>query len=212
MPSAQILEQKKQLVKDMIETLKSAQAGVFVDYCGLTVEEDTELRRKFREAGVEYKVVKNTLTSRAIKEIGLDAIEPVLNGPTALAISVDNPVAPAKIIDEFAKKHEALQVKAGFMDGAVISLAEIKQLAETPSKEELLARMMGSMKSPISALARLLNTIVTDGVEIADLIAKVQAEAKPAEEAPAEAAEAPAEVPAEAEAPAEEASADEPQA
>lgn len=206
MPRAQILKQKKQLVEDMIEKLKSAQAGVFVNYCGLTVEEDTELRRKFREAGVEYKVIKNTLTSRAIKEVGLDAIDPVLNGPTALAISVDNPVAPAKIVDEFAKKHEALQVKAGFMDGAVISLAEIKQLAETPSKEELIAKMMGSMKSPISSLARLLNTIVTDGVEIADLIAKVQAEAKPAEEAPAqEKAEAPAEEAPAQEAPAEEA-------
>ncbi len=204
MPSAQILEQKKQLVEDMIEKLKSAQAGVFVNYRGLTVEEDTELRRKFREAGVEYKVIKNTLTSRAIKEVGLDDIDPILNGPTALAISVDNPVAPAKIIDEFAKKHEALQVKAGFMDGAVISLAEIKQLAETPSKEELLAKMMGSMKSPISALARLLNTIVTDGVEIPDLMAKVQAEAT-SEEAPAEEAQA-------SEAAASQAPADEPQA
>ena len=194
MPSTQILEQKKQVVNEMVEKFKSASAGVFVDYRGLTVEEDTELRRKFREAGVEYKVVKNTLTSRAAKEVGLEALDPILNGPTALAMSVDNPVAPAKIIAEFAKKHEALEVKAGFMDGAVMSVAEVNTLAATPTREELLAKMMGSMKSPISGLVRLLNTIVEGGVEMVDLAAKKAAEAAPAEVAPAEAvAEAPAE-------------------
>ena len=194
MPSTQILEQKKQVVNEMVEKFKAASAGVFVDYRGLTVEEDTELRRKFREAGVEYKVVKNTLTSRAAKEVGLEALDPILNGPTALAMSVDNPVAPAKIIAEFAKKHEALEVKAGFMDGAVMSVAEVNTLAATPSREELLAKMMGSMKSPISGLVRLLNTIVEGGVEMVDLAAKKAAEAAPAEVAPAEAvAEAPAE-------------------
>ncbi len=189
MPSTQILEQKKQLVNEMVEKFKSASAGVFVDYCGLTVEEDTELRRKFREAGVEYKVVKNTLTSRAAKEVGLEALDPILNGPTALAMSVDNPVAPAKIIAEFAKKHEALEVKAGFMDGAVMSIDEVNVLAATPTREELLAKMMGSMKSPISGLVRLLNTIVEGGVEMVDLAANKAAEAAPAEEA----TEAPAE-------------------
>ena len=194
MPSTQVLEQKKQVVNEMVEKFKAASAGVFVDYRGLTVEEDTELRRKFREAGVEYKVVKNTLTSRAAKEVGLEALDPILNGPTALAMSVDNPVAPAKIIAEFAKKHEALEVKAGFMDGAVMSVAEVNTLAATPTREELLAKMMGSMKSPISGLVRLLNTIVEGGVEMVDLAAKKAAEAAPAEVAPAEAvAEAPAE-------------------
>ena len=193
MPSTQVLEQKKQVVNEMVEKFKAASAGVFVDYRGLTVEEDTELRRKFREAGVEYKVVKNTLTSRAAKEVGLEALDPILNGPTALAMSVDNPVAPAKIIAEFAKKHEALEVKAGFMDGAVMSVAEVNTLAATPTREELLAKMMGSMKSPISGLVRLLNTIVEGGVEMVDLAAKKAAEAAPAEVAPAEAvAEAPA--------------------
>lgn len=194
MPSTQVLEQKKHVVNEMVEKFKAASAGVFVDYRGLTVEEDTELRRKFREAGVEYKVVKNTLTSRAAKEVGLEALDPILNGPTALAMSVDNPVAPAKIIAEFAKKHEALEVKAGFMDGAVMSVAEVNTLAATPTREELLAKMMGSMKSPISGLVRLLNTIVEGGVEMVDLAAKKAAEAAPAEVAPAEAvAEAPAE-------------------
>lgn len=197
MPSTQILEQKKQVVNEMVEKFKAASAGVFVDYRGLTVEEDTELRRKFREAGVEYKVVKNTLTSRAAKEVGLEALDPVLNGPTALAMSVDNPVAPAKIIAEFAKKHEALEVKAGFMDGAVMSVAEVNTLAATPTREELLAKMMGSMKSPISGLVRLLNTIVEGGEEMVDLAAKKAAEAAPAEEAAPAAEEAPAEAPAE---------------
>ena len=124
----------------------------------------------------------------------MEALDPILNGPTALAMSVDNPVAPAKIIAEFAKKHEALEVKAGFMDGAVMSVAEVNTLAATPSREELLAKMMGSMKSPISGLVRLLNTIVEGGEEMVDLAAKKAAEAAPAEEAPAEAvAEAPAE-------------------
>ncbi|MDO5478240.1 MAG: 50S ribosomal protein L10 [Clostridia bacterium] len=197
MPSTQILEQKKQVVNEMVEKFKAASAGVFVDYRGLTVEEDTELRRKFREAGVEYKVVKNTLTSRAAKEVGLEALDPVLNGPTALAMSVDNPVAPAKIIAEFAKKHEALEVKAGFMDGAVMSVAEVNTLAATPTREELLAKMMGSMKSPISGLVRLLNTIVEGGEEMVDLAAKKAAEAAPTEEAAPAAEEAPAEAPAE---------------
>ena len=181
MPSAQVLEQKKQIVIDMVEKLRNSQAGVFVNYCGLTVEEDTELRKKFREAGVEYKVIKNTLTSRAAKEVGFEALDPILNGPTALAVSADNPVAPAKVIGEFSKKHEALQVKAGFMDGALISIEEIKKLADTPSREELLAKMMGSMKSPVSGLVRLLNTVVEGGVEMVDLAAKKAAEA-PAEE------------------------------
>ena len=194
MPSEKVLNQKKQVVADLVECLKNAQAGVLFDYRGLTVEQDTALRNELRSAGVQYHVVKNTLTSRAAKEVGLEALDPILNGPTALAMSVDNPVAPAKIIAEFAKKHEALEVKAGFMDGAVMSVAEVNTLAATPTREELLAKMMGSMKSPISGLVRLLNTIVEGGVEMVDLAAKKAAEAAPAEEAPAEAvAEAPAE-------------------
>ena len=125
MPSANVLEQKKQIVLDLVETLKSSQAGVLVDYRGLTVEEDTNLRRKLREAGVEYKVVKNTLTRFAAKEVGLDGLDEPLNGPTSLAVSKDDPVAPAKVIAEFAKENECLKIKAGFLDGAVISLEEI---------------------------------------------------------------------------------------
>ena len=103
MPNASVLEQKKAAVTELVEKLKAAQSGVIVDYRGLTVEEDTKLRAKLREAGVEYKVVKNTLTRFAAKEVGFDELDAQLNGPTSLAISTEDPVAPAKVIAEFAK-------------------------------------------------------------------------------------------------------------
>ena len=132
--SAKAIKRNEPIVAALVETLKSAQAGVLVDYRGLTVEQDTNLRRKLREAGVEYKVVKNTLTTRAAQEVGLAGLEEQLHGPTALAISTEDPVAPAKVIADFAKEAECLQIKAGFLDGNVISLEEVKTLANTPSK------------------------------------------------------------------------------
>ena len=211
MPSANILEQKKQIVADLVETLKTAQAGVLVDYRGLTVEEDTNLRRKLREAGVEYKVVKNTLTRFAAKEVGLEGLDEPLNGPTSLAISKDDPVAPAKVIADFAKENECLKIKAGFLDGAVITLEEVDKLAKTPSRETLIANIMGSLNAPISNLVRTLQALVDNGVEPAEInIAKEEApaeEAAPAEETAPVAEEAAAEeaAPAAEEAPAEEA-------
>lgn len=188
MPSEKILESKKQVVAGLTEELKSAAAGVIVDYRGLSVEEDTELRRKFRDAGVKYSVVKNSLLGFAAKEVGLEGLEEVLHGPTALAYHTDDMVAPAKIFSDFAKEHEVVSLKSGFMEGKVITLDEVKTLASTPSKEVLIAKMMGSLQSPVSGLVRLLDTIVNGGVEIADLIAKKNAEAS--EEAPAEEAAA----------------------
>ncbi len=193
MPSANVLEQKKQVVADLVELLKSAQAGVLVNYRGITVEQDTELRTKLREAGVEYKVVKNTLTRFAANEVGYQELDEQLNGPTALAVSTTDPIAPAKVIADYAKKVEALEIKAGFLDGKVISLDEVKTLANTPSREVLIAKIMGSMNAPISKLVRTLQALVDNGVEPADI--KI--------DAPAEAAEAVAEAPAaEVEAPA----------
>lgn len=206
MPSEKVLEAKKAQVAEVIEVLKEAQTGVLVDYRGLTVEEDTNLRTKLREANVKYFVMKNTLLLRAAKEVGLEALEEALHGPTAIAVSSEDAVAPAKVLADFAKDNEKLEIKSGFMDGAVMSLDEIKKLAATPNMDTLIAKMMGSLNSPISSLARLLATIADGGVEIADLIAKKEAEAAPAEEAPA-AEEAVAEAPAE-EAPAEEAPAE----
>lgn len=201
MPSEKVLEAKKAQVIEIAEALKSATTGVLVDYRGLTVEEDTKLRNNLREAGVKYFVVKNTLLRLAANQTGLEELDSILHGPTALAVSEDA-VAPAKVLADFAKDNDKLEIKSGFMDGKVLSLDEITKLAKTPSKDVLIAKIMGSLNSPISGLARLLNTVVEGGVEIADLIAKKDAEAAPAEEAPAE-VEAPVaeEAPAEAEAP-----------
>ena len=181
MPSANVLEQKKQVVADLIELLKSAQAGVLVNYRGITVEQDTQLRNKLREAGVEYKVVKNTLTRFAANEVGYQELDEQLNGPTALAISTTDPVAPAKVLSDFAKDVEAIEIKAGFLDGKVISLDEIKTLASTPSRDVLIAKIMGSLNSPISKLVRTLQALVDNGVEPAEITSGTSA----AEEAPA---------------------------
>lgn len=184
MPSEKVLENKKQMVANLTEELKSAVSGVIVDYCGLSVEEDTELRRKFREAGVKYTVVKNSLLGFAAKEAGLEGLDDILHGPTAVAYHTDDMVAPAKIFSDFAKEHEVISLKSGFMEGNVIPLEEVKALANIPSKEVLIAKMMGSLQSPVTGLVRLLDTIVKDGVEIADLIAKKNSgnEEAPAEE------------------------------
>ena len=212
MPSEKVLEAKKAQVAELIEALKGATTGVLVDYRGLTVEEDTKLRNDLRAAGVKYFVVKNTLLRLAANQTGLEDLDSILHGPTALAISEDA-VAPAKVLADFAKDNETLEIKSGFMDGKVLSLDEIKTLAKTPSKEVLIAKLMGSLNSPISGLARLLSTIAEGGVEIADLVAKKNAEAVPAEEVKEEAlAEAPvaeAEAPVAEEAPAEEVAATE---
>ena len=192
MPSQKVLEEKKQIVSSIAEQFKTAVSGVFVDYCGLTVEEDTQLRNKLREAGVEYKVIKNTLTRFAAKEVGFDELDPILNGPTSLAISMTDEVAPAKVIAEFAKTHEQLEIKAGFLDGKVLALDEVKQLAATPNRETLLAKLLGSLNAPISNLARTLQALVDNGVEPADIQVEKKEEA-PAEEAAPEVAEAPAE-------------------
>ncbi|MCI8403741.1 MAG: 50S ribosomal protein L10 [Clostridia bacterium] len=209
MPSEKVLEAKKAQVAEVTEVLKNAQTGVLVDYRGLTVEEDTNLRIKLREANVKYFVMKNTLLLRAAKEVGLEALEEALHGPTAIAVSSEDAVAPAKVLSDFAKDNEKLEIKSGFMDGAVMSLDEIKKLAATPNMETLIAKMMGSLNSPISSLARTLAAIADGGVEIPDLIAKKNAEEAPVEEAaPAEEAKA-EETPAEEAAPAEEAKAEE---
>jgi len=189
MPNAKVLESKKAQVAEITEALKNAATGVLVDYRGLTVDEDTKLRNQLREAGVNYFVVKNTLLRLAANQVGLEELDSILHGPTALAVSED-PVAPAKILFDYAKQNDKMEIKSGFMDGKVMSMDELTTLAKTPSKETLIAKIMGSLNAPASNLVRLLNTIVEGGEEIADLIAKKAGEAK--EEAPAVEAEAPA--------------------
>ena len=190
MPSEKVLENKKAMVKQLTERLQNAQAGVLADYRGLTVEQDTELRRKLREANVEYTVLKNSIIRFAAKEVGLEDLDSVLEGPTAIATSNDDVISPAQVLCDFAKGNDLLEIKAGFVEGKVISIDEVKQYASIPSKEVLISKMMGSLQSPISKLARTLQAIVT---EEAVPGGKAEETAAPAEEAPAsEAAETPA--------------------
>lgn len=190
MPSEKVLENKKAMVKQLTERLQNAQAGVLADYRGLTVEQDTELRRKLREANVEYTVLKNSIIRFAAKEVGLEDLDSVLEGPTAIATSNDDVISPAKVLCDFAKGNDLLEIKAGFVEGKVISIDEVKQYASIPSKEVLISKMMGSLQSPISKLARTLQAIVT---EEAVPGGKAEETAAHAEEAPAaEATETPA--------------------
>ncbi len=168
MPSEKILNEKKQIVADLVECLKNAQAGVLFDYRGLTVEQDTALRNELRNAGVQYHVVKNTLTRLAAKEVGLDALDEILHGPTALATSTEDALAPARVLSKFAKDNaDVVSIKSGFIDGNVISVDEVKVYAEIPSKEVLISKMLGSLQAPISKLARTLDAIAQKDGEAA---------------------------------------------
>lgn len=160
MPSNQILEQKKAVVKELADKLRAAQAGVLVNYQGITVEADTQLRRALRGAGVYYTVMKNTMTGRACEEVGLGEMKSYLEGMTAIAICGEDPLAPAKIMKEYADKIESFTIRAGFLDGAVLTATEVEALAAIPAKEVLIARMLGSLTGPIRSLAYALQGIV----------------------------------------------------
>lgn len=158
MPNARVLSEKQAVVAQLVEKLRDSQGGVFVDYTGTTVANDTAMRRAMRAAGVDYAVVKNTLTRLAANQIGYEALDPILNGPTALAVSSSDPVAAAKIICEYAnKKDSTLKVKAGFVDGKVISADEVQALSELPSKEALVAQVLGTMMAPVTSFVTVLN-------------------------------------------------------
>ena len=156
MPSNKILEEKKQVVESLAAKIQSAQAGVLVKYEGIKVSEDTELRAALRKAGVEYTVMKNTLTGRACDIAGYGEMKQYLSGMTAIAISKDDPIAPAKIMKEFADKINCFEIKAGFVDGGVLDLAGVEALAATPSKEVLIGKMMGSLMSSLYGFAYVL--------------------------------------------------------
>lgn len=160
MPSSKILAEKEQAVAALAEKLKTAVSGVLVNYSGITVEEDTKLRADLRKAGVEYKVMKNSLTGRACDMVGYGDMKAHLEGMTALAISAEDPIAPAKILKEYADKVESFEIKAGFIDGGVVDAAAVMALASIPSKEVLIAKMLGSLQSPISGLAVALQAVV----------------------------------------------------
>ena len=213
MPSASVLEQKKQAVSALAEELKNSCAGVLVEYSGVTVTDDTALRAELRKGNVNYRVIKNSILLRAAEEAGLTGLEDVLKGTTALAICEDDYVAPARILKKFADTHKDFNIKSGFMDGAVVDLATINSLADLPTKDVLLATVCNAFNAPIAAFARVIQAVVDQSGEEVPAPAKEEApaeeaapaaeEAAPAEEAPA-AEETAAEEPA-AEAPAAEA-------
>jgi large subunit ribosomal protein L10 len=154
-----IREEKQARVQEIKEKISKAQAVILADYRGLTVEEDTELRRKFREAGVEYRVLKNTLTSIAAKEAGVEGLDSYLSGPTSFAFGYNDPTAPARILNDFAKDHKKLELKGGLVQGQVFNLDKVKELATIPPKEVLIAKLLGSFKAPLSNFAYLVNAI-----------------------------------------------------
>ena len=160
MPNAKVLESKKAVVEALEGKIKEATSVVFVDYKGITVAQDTELRKQFREAGVEYTVVKNTLTNFATKNIGYD-FSAVLNGTTAMASTTGDPIAPARIVCEFAKKNKGinLSIKGGVVEGSVLSAAELNGFGELPSKNALVASVLGTFLAPISSLAFVLDQV-----------------------------------------------------
>ena len=160
MPNAKVLSEKQAIVAALTEKLQNASAGVLVDYKGITVAEDTALRAELRKNNVEYAVVKNTLLRFAAKNCGLDELDGVLNGTTSLAICNDDPVAPARVINDFAKKCNGhFEIKGGFMDGKVMELNEVMALAEIPPLPILRAQVLGTMLAPISGLACVLKQI-----------------------------------------------------
>ena len=157
------VELKQPIVQEISETIKDAQSLVVVDYRGLTVAEDTQLRKNLREAGVTYKVYKNTLVNRAIEGTEFESLKDVLEGPNAFAVSTEDATAPARVLAEFAKKAPSLEIKAGVVEGTYYDAEGMKQIASVPSREVLLSKLLGSLQSPITNLARVLNQIAEQG-------------------------------------------------
>lgn len=197
------VELKKPIVEEIAASVQGAQSVVLVDYRGLTVEQDTELRKQLREAGITYKVYKNTMMNFAFKGTDFESLTPYLAGPSAVAISTEDATAPARILCKFAKTANALEVKGGVVEGVAYDAAGIENISKIPSREELLSKLLGSIQSPITNFARVMKQLAEKGGA-----SECAAEAAPAEEAPA--AEAPAEeTPAAEAAPAAEAPAEE---
>ncbi len=177
MPNAKVLSEKQAIVAGLAAQLKASAAGVIVDYKGVTVAEDTALRAEMRKNGVQYFVVKNTLARFAAKEAGLDALCDVLEGTSALAICESDPVAAAKVVAEFSKKMngEKFHIKSGFVDGKVISVEEVKALAELPSKEVLIATVLGTLIAPVRGLATVLDANISGLARVMQAIADKKA-------------------------------------
>ena len=160
MPNASVLEAKQQQVASLSEKLSAAITGVVVDYKGISVADDTVLRKELREAGVEYFVVKNTILGRAIDGTDLEEMKSVLEGTTAIALSNEDYTAAARILNKFAESNDNFKIKSGFLDGKVVDVATIESLAKLPSKEILLATVCNAFQAPIAAFARAVQALV----------------------------------------------------
>ena len=168
MPTAKVLEAKQAIVAELSDKLSASVAGVVVNYLGTTVSDDTVLRKELREAGVEYTVVKNTLLKRAIAGTDLEGMSSVLEGTSAIAISKDDHVAAARILSKFAESHKNFTIKTGYLDGKVIDIEMIEALAKLPSREVLLATVLGAFQAPMASFARAVQAIVDKNGEVAE--------------------------------------------
>ena len=169
------IQAKEPVVQEIKVKLEASKGAVLADYRGLNVAQVTKLRSQLREAGVEYKVVKNTLTRLAAAELGIEGLNPYLEGPTAIAFGLQDAVTPAKILAEFAKTNKDLEIKAGILEGKVIDLNAVKALAELPSREVLLAKVLGGMQTPLYGFANVLQANLRNLVNVVEAIRKQKA-------------------------------------
>ena len=161
MPNAKVLSQKQAIVEELAARIQNASAGILVDYKGITVEEDTALRAELRKDNVNYTVVKNTLTRKALEKIGMNGLDEVLNGTTSMATADEDPIAPFRIITDYSKKlGERFNIKAAFMEGKILNDAEIAEMSALPSKDALYSKVLGTMIAPITGLAVCLGQIL----------------------------------------------------
>jgi len=174
LPSEKILEQKKQHVAELAEAFKAANVGVLVNYLGINVEDDTKLRKQLREAGCQYKVVKNTLLHLAFEQAGIEGLDESLKGTTAIAYSENGYTEAPKILSDYAKGHENFTIKSGFIDGSTVDAAGITELAKLPSKEVLIAQVLGGFNAPIQGFANVLNGTLRGLVIALNAIAEKQ--------------------------------------
>lgn len=168
----QTLRAKSENIEEIKEKIQKAQSVVLVDYRGLNVEQLTELRSKYREAGVDYKVYKNTMMRFAFKDSGLEEFNQYLKGPSAIAFGYDDPVNAAKITSEFVKDNEKLEIKAGIVDGKIIDVTGVNNLAKLPSREVLIAQVLGGFNSPIQGLANVLQGTIRSLATVLNAIAE----------------------------------------
>ncbi len=185
------VELKKPIVEEISATIQDAQSVVLVDHRGLTVEQDTQLRKQLREAGITYKVYKNTMMNFAFKGTDFEALTSYLEGPSAIAISTEDATAPARVICKFAKTADALEVKGGMVEGIAYDAKGIMEIAKIPSREELLSKLLGSIQSPITNFARVMNQLAEKGGASGEEAPAPAEEVPAAEEAAAPAEEAP---------------------